>query len=170
MPYKDSTTRQKWRSANKDRRLRDNYGITKEQYDDMIVAQEGRCDICSCPMQKPAVDHCHVTEHIRGLLCFKCNNGLGIFNDDLGLLQAAIQYLSKPVVYTSNIADRKKTIRKLAPVRSNPILPVLRLLGPATWTDWKNACTISKASFGRYLKKAIMSGLVYMIDGKYYID
>jgi hypothetical protein len=41
-----------------------------------------------------AIDHSHITNHIRGLLCNKCNLGLGFFRDDLNLLQNAIDYLA----------------------------------------------------------------------------
>jgi hypothetical protein len=41
------------------------------------------------------VDHCHRTHRIRGLLCSRCNTGIGKFNDDPGLLMRAAKYLSK---------------------------------------------------------------------------
>lgn len=54
------------------------------------------CMICTKPAdinKVHAVDHCHVTGKVRGILCNKCNIGLGYFNEDLNLLQSAIRYL-----------------------------------------------------------------------------
>lgn len=79
--------------------LRRRYGLTPAQYDAMHNAQSGRCAICGGnrnPQGKRlAVDHCHKTNEIRGLLCTHCNAGLGYFDDSPVLLMAAIQYLAK---------------------------------------------------------------------------
>ena len=74
------------------------YGITIEQYDEMLAAQGGGCAICSAktPSNRTkyfAVDHCHTTGKVRGLLCTKCNRGLGLFNDRTDLLKLATNYL-----------------------------------------------------------------------------
>jgi hypothetical protein len=79
------------------------FGLTVEQYDAMFAEQKGCCAICG---QREthiirgrklslAVDHCHSAGHVRGLLCSKCNTGLGSFRDDPVLLQAAIEYLAR---------------------------------------------------------------------------
>ena len=66
-----------------------------QQYSEMFAAQHGRCLICNRPEKwELRVDHDHITGKVRGLLCHKCNSGLGMFNDDLGLLQTAVHYLS----------------------------------------------------------------------------
>lgn len=80
-------------------RLNYHYGLTLEQYDQMLIDQGGACKICrtkddSGPWGRFAVDHCHKTGKVRGLLCAKCNKGLGQFNDDPVLLAAAIAYLN----------------------------------------------------------------------------
>lgn len=58
------------------------------------------CEICGRPdggNGKPlAVDHCHVTGHVRGLLCMLCNTALGKLQDSPDLLRKAIEYLEKP--------------------------------------------------------------------------
>ena len=74
------------------------YGITLEQYDEIFTAQGGGCAICSAktPSNRTkyfAVDHCHTTGKVRGLLCTKCNRGLGLFNDRTDLLKLATNYL-----------------------------------------------------------------------------
>lgn len=76
-----------------------NYGIDENQYNFMLWAQENKCLICDKefgPDRKdwPHVDHCHETEEVRGLLCTKCNVGIGMFLDDVDRLQRAIQYLA----------------------------------------------------------------------------
>ncbi len=83
--------------------LKCRFGITAEDYGRMLIKQGGACAICKQPEGTVirdktislAVDHCHDTGKIRGLLCAKCNQGLGCFSDDLTRLAAAITYLSK---------------------------------------------------------------------------
>jgi hypothetical protein len=74
------------------------YGITLEQYEDMLSKQGHQCAICghSDTSERntfPLVDHCHKTNEVRGILCIRCNQGLGQFRDDPTLLQRAVDYL-----------------------------------------------------------------------------
>lgn len=74
------------------------YGITLEQYQKLLDKQQSRCAICLTDDPKGRgdklhVDHCHTTGSIRGLLCGKCNTGLGLFNDNINILRNAIKYL-----------------------------------------------------------------------------
>jgi DNA-directed RNA polymerase subunit RPC12/RpoP len=73
------------------------YDMTETEYLDMFKIQDGKCAICGNEIENErlAVDHNHETGRIRGLLCAKCNSGLGMFNDNIGLLQNAIKYLQK---------------------------------------------------------------------------
>lgn len=75
-----------------------NYGITLEQYNQMFVDQNGLCAICNeqeTNGKKLAVDHDHKTEEIRGLLCGKCNMGIGLLRDSEELLLKAMGYLKR---------------------------------------------------------------------------
>lgn len=73
------------------------YGLTEDQYLEMMVGQEGKCAICGLPSDKRhlTVDHCHTTGKIRSLLCGTCNTGLGSFKDSIDVLRRAIAYLEK---------------------------------------------------------------------------
>lgn len=83
--------------------LRQLYGITIQDYDAMVKAQNKLCAICknkeyvfnhvSQKTQRLSVDHDHATGKIRGLLCTRCNKALGLFFDDPALLTAATEYL-----------------------------------------------------------------------------
>lgn len=77
----------------KDKRLWANYRITLADYEAMKSRQGGKCAICK---ERPveAVDHCHATGAVRGLLCHSCNKGIGFFADRLSLLSSAMEYLS----------------------------------------------------------------------------
>lgn len=70
------------------------YGLTEEELQAMIDATGGLCDLCGESIgDKLNVDHCHDTLKVRGILCSKCNSGLGYFRDDIRLLRKAAEYL-----------------------------------------------------------------------------
>lgn len=69
------------------------YGITYEQVQEMIRAQDGKCRICHEVLLRPHVDHCHDTGKVRGILCVKCNSVLGYARDRVEVLEEAIKYL-----------------------------------------------------------------------------
>ena len=71
------------------------YGITLEDYKNMYISQEGKCDICKESSKKLVVDHCHTNGNVRGLLCTACNSGLGFFKDNIPNLLEATKYLIK---------------------------------------------------------------------------
>jgi hypothetical protein len=90
----------RWWAKNKDKgreyELRRLYGITPEQYEAMLSEQGGTCKICNGKgRRRLAVDHCHSTGAVRGLLCGSCNKALGLMKDDPDRLKAAIKYLEK---------------------------------------------------------------------------
>lgn len=77
--------------------LKRKFGITIDDYNLMLEKQNHCCLICgrhrNIFSKDFAVDHNHITGEVRGLLCSKCNQGLGKFNDDTELLHKAIKYL-----------------------------------------------------------------------------
>ena len=80
----------------KDWQLKKRYGISLEEYEVMLASQDSCCAICGvcCPLH---VDHDHKTTLVRGLLCGKCNKGLGCFDHDTKFLASAVQYLERNV-------------------------------------------------------------------------
>lgn len=81
--------------ARRARHLVKTYGITPEEWDEMLANQNGACAICMTPQttRKLHTDHDHRTGKIRGLLCTNCNHAIGALMDDPDLLRSAIQYL-----------------------------------------------------------------------------
>jgi Recombination endonuclease VII len=74
--------------------LKRRYGISRADYAALLARQGGVCAICGKPPEKTlCVDHCHSTGRIRGLLCRKCNFGLGCYAEDQAALIAALAYL-----------------------------------------------------------------------------
>lgn len=102
-----------WRNKNPDKvkryqrasNLKQSFGISIKEYDQMAEKQNNLCAICEKPetfihhrTNRPAklsVDHCHATSKVRQLLCKKCNSGIGLFNEDVNVIQNAIKYLEK---------------------------------------------------------------------------
>ena len=74
------------------------YGLTAEQFLQLLVSQEGLCAICEEPLDTDEykgihVDHDHATGEVRGLLCRSCNTGLGLLKDSGVALQRALAYV-----------------------------------------------------------------------------
>jgi hypothetical protein len=71
-------------------------GTTKQAAEEKLIEQGNRCAICFEEFLKtPHIDHCHVSNKFRGLLCRACNHMLGNARDDISVLQSAISYLIK---------------------------------------------------------------------------
>lgn len=70
-------------------------GVSQKVYNDMHRAQGGKCLVCGVVGERMAVDHDHTTGLIRGLLCKRCNVGLGFFDDSVPKLKGAISYLTR---------------------------------------------------------------------------
>ncbi len=96
--------------------LKRKYGITIEQYDELLAAQGGRCAICRReprPDISLHLDHDHESGKLRGILCFRCNNALGDFDDDSGLLRAALRYLESYQPVDDEVALARERARRL---------------------------------------------------------
>lgn len=85
--------RRKWNLAKR-------YGITIEEYEAMYARSDGKCELCNHQLSfgrgesyMACVDHDHATGVVRGILCRKCNQALGTFQDSIEGLERAIDYL-----------------------------------------------------------------------------
>jgi hypothetical protein len=93
----------KRKEQNRELYYKKRYGITLLEYNTLLINQDYRCAICNIPESNIkhgrntyfAVDHCHITGKVRGLLCYKCNSVLGFVNDDIKCLNNAIKYLER---------------------------------------------------------------------------
>jgi hypothetical protein len=115
----------RYRHANRPRLRR--YGLTGEAYDAMVTGQDGQCAICRKRLEQRqggvAIDHCHTTNAIRGLLCGPCNVGLGAFRDSEASLSSAIEYLA-----TARARDPQD----------------IRFVPPAA--GWAHSCSVCRSS------------------------
>lgn len=77
--------------------LKNTYGISLEEYNNLIIKQNNKCAICGKePNGRPlCIDHNHITNTIRGLLCDSCNFALGLLKDDPILCTNASEYLKR---------------------------------------------------------------------------
>lgn len=80
--------------------LKRKFNLTLEEYNILLKKQDFKCAICkqsetSSRNEVLSVDHCHITNKIRGLLCTSCNRGIGLLRDNIINLQNAILYLKK---------------------------------------------------------------------------
>lgn len=89
----------------RDAYLKHHYGIGLDEYETMLQQQGGVCAICRRPergvhhrsgrLRSLAVDHCHQTAIVRGLLCGPCNTALGLLGHDVVVIAAAHMYLAR---------------------------------------------------------------------------
>ena len=84
---------------NRDRQYRERYGITLSEYNEMFAEQDGKCACCGEHQledkRRLAVDHCHDSGDVRGLLCFDCNIGIGKLGDNIEGIERALNYLRR---------------------------------------------------------------------------
>lgn len=97
-----SENEEKYKQYNRSRRLA-RHGLSDTLYAELLELQNGACAICKIEFDVLHIDHDHAhcsgpfgcAECIRGLLCDRCNRGIGYFADDTTRLQSAIAYLTK---------------------------------------------------------------------------
>ena len=88
--------------------IQNTYGLTEDMYYELLEQQNNSCGICGISekefietytgkrtLTKLFVDHDHTTNKVRGLLCDKCNRGIGLLGDTLKDVQNAVNYLTK---------------------------------------------------------------------------
>ena len=111
----------------KDRKasLKRKYGMTVEDYDRMFKKQNGVCAICHTRQlyQKLAVDHCHKTGQIRGLLCQHCNRSIGLMFDSPFRLRNAAEYIETSRQTTGSASETPSS--RSGTVTLSPALPSL---------------------------------------------
>lgn len=96
-----SKKNKEWRDSNKhklrDLAYRTKFGISLEEYESKLEAQNHRCAICGTHQKDSsmnfAVDHNHTTNEVRGLLCGQCNVAVGMVKEDITVLTNMISYL-----------------------------------------------------------------------------
>jgi hypothetical protein len=90
-------------------RLKREYGITVHEFNELLRRQNYACGICERRFdRKPHVDHCHLTQWVRGLLCRKCNLGLGHFDDNPAFLVKAARYMARWLLHVLQTLNRKE--------------------------------------------------------------
>ena len=91
--------KRKWNRENKDKvkgyRLKAKYSLLYSDYEKQSLLQNNCCLCCNRQVDTLYVDHDHITGKIRGLICHKCNIGIGLLGDTLDSVLNAVAYLSK---------------------------------------------------------------------------
>jgi len=103
--YKENTNKKKrefgatpeGKLFHRNRSLQDKYGISVEEYDKILASQNYGCAICGRKetTKKLHVDHCHITNKVRGILCHQCNWYMGTIDSDPTIIEKIISYRNK---------------------------------------------------------------------------
>ena len=97
--HPEKFTTDTWSERHRGAQYKHRYGITLEQYNKSLVAQDHKCGICTTHVSElPTrlyIDHDHKTGQFRGLLCSQCNFALGMLKDRPSLFYNAVAYLEK---------------------------------------------------------------------------
>lgn len=105
----------RWAENNPERRaqisrkakLKNTFGMSEQDYEELLQSQNYCCAICNTPTPTGrwkvfAVDHCHTTGKVRGLLCNECNRGMGLLKDSADICMKAAIYLTSHDVKTAS--------------------------------------------------------------------
>jgi recombination endonuclease VII len=126
----DAAFRESRKAAAWAQRLR-KYGLTPADYERMLREQDGLCALCHRrPARGLVVDHCHATSRVRGLLCDKCNSGLGFFDDDAERMRTGAGYVDR----ANGIREARFNIRAVIPTAAFAVTlnaPRQRRRGPS---------------------------------------
>jgi Recombination endonuclease VII. len=91
-----SLDKEKYSQYNWEYMLKRSFNITPEQYNEMLETQGSKCAVCNSECiryDKLSVDHDHVTNKVRGLLCHRCNTALGLLQDNPEIISNLLEYL-----------------------------------------------------------------------------
>ena len=111
-------SRQRLHGGSRHYHLKHRYGISADEFNELVRQQGGVCAICGRP-DPEHVDHDHETGAVRGILCFNCNGGLGQFRDSIDALLAAAAYLDARRVETIEFASLAR--ERAAGLREVPV-------------------------------------------------
>lgn len=138
--YKIKQARE-YREKNRERVLhskrRQSFGITAKEFNEMLLRQNGLCAICKQPETSKinrgkngsktnslSVDHDHRTGAIRGLLCGRCNRGVGFFKDDIKILYSAAKYLKESIrSWDKKLNDNNSLLENIFQSQFNMVIP-----------------------------------------------
>jgi hypothetical protein len=106
------------------------HGISLDDYERLLDAQGGKCAICgrgegrkderTGTAYRYAVDHCHATNELRGLLCSMCNHAIGYLDDSPELLRRAIAYLMDPPARRLGLTRTGPTKKRIREREASP--------------------------------------------------
>ena len=98
--------------------LRKSFGMTLEQYNKLFEKQDGKCACCGVHQleldRALAVDHCHETKMVRGLLCNRCNRVLGMVEDNVEILKNLSEYVENNLATDAESTYKLKVVGRRA--------------------------------------------------------
>lgn len=142
--------------------LKSKYGLSLEQYNALLIAQDNKCALCSAtevgnsqwPTGHFYVDHCHETGKVRGLVCHKCNTAVGQYEwlqRSVGL-DAVADYLTRPTPVIQELKPSPPEFRHvdvLPPPRPKKVLGVCSVEGCDRAEHQMTYCQMHYARFNR---------------------